>query len=284
MNWAAGELSRAGIESPEQDIALLLKWVLDCDALALWQRETLTESEELSFKEALERRRQREPLAFITGKQGFWTLDFEVSPATLIPRGDSEALIEALLDVRPERQAVRRLLDLGTGTGCLLLSALSEYKGATGLGVDIDPDAVLLAKRNAVLNGLEGRVDFMVSCWTEQVKGRFDVILSNPPYIEHDVIAGLMPEVTLYEPHRALDGGTDGLEAYRLLCALLPDYLEDTGCIIFELGQGQEEAVTEIAARHGLKKRLCKTDLGGITRALVLEKDKKHIGEQLQNW
>lgn len=278
MKWAENQLLSAGIEMPGQDVILLLKEVLKCDSLVLWQRDTLSQEEVSLFKKLLERRIQREPLAFIIGHQGFWTLDFEVSPATLIPRADSETLIEALLEVRPEHEKVKAILDMGTGTGCLLLSAVSEYESATGLGVDINEEAVLLARRNALLNKLDHRATFIKSCWGEHVTGRYDVIFSNPPYIEHKAIAHLMPEVASYEPHSALDGGEDGLDAYRLLCASLPDYLEEKGCIIFELGQGQEEAVTEIAACHGLKKRLCMRDLGGIKRALVLEKKNKYIG------
>ncbi|MXV44569.1 peptide chain release factor N(5)-glutamine methyltransferase [Saccharibacter sp. 17.LH.SD] len=261
---------QAGIENAPLEAQWLLQWATGWDRLHLLHHTDIPAESAERFLEGVRRRIQREPMAFITGKQGFWTLDLAVSPDTLIPRPDSETLIEALLALCPERSKIRSILDLGTGTGCLLLAALVEYPHALGVGVDISDGAVLLAQHNAQQHDLDKRASFQVGSWTEGVEGHFDIILSNPPYIEKKEIEHLMPEVALYEPHRALDGGDDGLSAYRLLCRLLPNILAPGGFIIFELGAGQEEAVTALAEQNGLKKIMCRKDLGGIPRALVL--------------
>lgn len=293
---AVRQLAQSGIESALYEAQLLLDFAVNnpsdsgrktenfdrsgftrprFDRLALLQLEKITPAQEERFRQLLARRVAREPMAFILGEQGFWTLDFEVSPASLIPRGDSEALIEALILARPDRQSVRSVLDLGTGTGCLLLSALSEYPHAFGTGVDIAPDAVRLAERNAAKNNLAHRAHFLEGDWTIPVQGIFDVILSNPPYIEAHIVPTLMPEVAQYEPHRALAAGVDGLEAYRRICAGLPEILHQTGCVVLELGQGQKDAVCAIVESCGLKPVFCHHDLGGVERALVLE----HLGQ-----
>lgn len=270
MREALSILQKAGVEDASREAYLLLEWVLKKDRLAMLSLLEVGAEDAARYRHVVQRRAKREPFAFITGEQGFWTLDLSVSPETLIPRGDSEALIEALLECGPERNKELSFLDLGTGTGCLLLAALAEYPRAMGVGVDIAEGAVRLARHNAQRNGLGERAHFMVGSWAEGITGPFDVILSNPPYIERDVVAQLMPEVEHYEPHRALDGGDDGLEAYRLLCQELPRLLSATGLAIFELGIGQEEAVTQLAESQGLRKLRCHTDLGGVPRALVL--------------
>ncbi len=164
--------------------------------------------------------RRGEPLAYILGYREFWSLRFAVSPTTLIPRPESETLIEARWAFRVHPEA-RRILDLGTGTGCLLIAALTEFPEAFGVGVDRSPDAVRLARDNAVRLGVAGRAGFMCGDWGEALTGRFDLVLSNPPYVESGVIPGLMPEVARFEPRAALDGGPDGLDAYRRLIPAL---------------------------------------------------------------
>ena len=270
LKQAGERLFQAGIEDAASEARLLLCWAGGYTRIELMQRDEIPDDVMEKFQGAIQRRSAREPVAFITGEKGFWTLDLHVSPETLIPRGDSETLLEALLHYRPDRQKVQSILDLGTGTGCLLLAALTEYPQAWGLGVDVAPGAAALARRNASRNGLSERAAFIAGDWAAAVKGRFDVVLSNPPYIEHAEMARLMPDVVEYEPHRALDGGDDGLTAYRILCRSLPHLLSEQGCAVLELGMGQEQAVTALAESEGLKVLECRKDLGGVERALVL--------------
>jgi release factor glutamine methyltransferase len=248
-------LREAGIEAPRREARWLLEHAAGDIAL---------------FRALVARRAAREPMAFLTGRQGFWTLDLEVSPATLIPRPDSETLITVALAARPERDTVRRILDLGTGTGCLLLAALTEYPAAFGVGVDRAPEAAGLAARNAQANHLAGRCAMLCADWAAPLVGRFDLVLSNPPYIESDAIAGLMPEVARHEPRAALDGGADGLDAYRALLAALPGLLAPGGVAVLELGAGQAAAVVALARLAGFRQPVLHDDLAGIARAVVL--------------
>jgi release factor glutamine methyltransferase len=220
----------------------------------------------------LTRRLAHEPMAFILGRQGFWTLDLEVSPATLIPRADTETLIEAALAALPDRAAVRRVLDLGTGTGCLLLAALVEFPAAWGVGLDVSAAAAALAGRNARVAGLADRALFLCADWTAPIAGRFDLVLCNPPYVATPDIAALMPEVAGHEPLSALDGGRDGLDAYRSLIPTLPTLLRRDGVAVLELGQGQDAAVAEQARHADLAVTALRHDLGGVARALVLRR------------
>ena len=263
-------LRAAGVADPAREARLLLAHALDRDAAALLDRGARVDPG--GFEALVARRVRREPLALITGSIGFWTLDLEVSPATLIPRADSETLIEAALEALPDRARVRRILDLGTGTGCLLLAALSEYPHAWGIGVDRSTAAVALAARNARRNALASRAVLVCADWAAAFAGTagFDLVLSNPPYIAAADIAELMPEVSRHEPRSALDGGADGLDAYRAILAALPALLGSGGLAVLELGRGQGDAVGLMAAEHGLAVRAVRTDLGGMKRAIVL--------------
>jgi release factor glutamine methyltransferase len=208
-------------------------------------------------------------MALLLGRQGFWTLDLEVSPDTLIPRADSETIVEAALAAAP---APARVLDLGTGTGCLLLAVLSERPNAWGLGIDLSPRAAALAARNARTCGLAPRATFLAADWSAPLgpTARFDLILSNPPYIPTPDLAALMPEVAAHEPARALDGGPDGLAAYRRILAALPALLAPGGTAVLEVGIHQATPVAALARTHGLTHRETRPDLAGIPRALVL--------------
>jgi release factor glutamine methyltransferase len=271
LRHASQALARAGIDHPALEARLLLAHALGVDRSVLVDRGQVIDP--APFLALLDRRLAHEPLAFITGRQGFWTLDLAVSPATLIPRADSETLITAAIAARPAGD-VRRILDLGTGTGCLLLAALVEFPRAFGIGVDLSPDAVALAARNARESGLADRAALLAGSWDLAIAGRFDLVLSNPPYIPQADIADLMPEVALHEPARALDGGADGLSAYRAILTALPRLLAPDGVAILELGAGQAEPVTALAVANGLEKQALCQDLGGIARALVLKMQK----------
>ncbi len=254
LRRAAARLAAAGIEAPAREARLLARLSAD----------------PARFESLVARRAAREPMALLRGQQGFWTLDLAVSPATLIPRPDSETLIEAALAAFPDRAAVRRVLDLGTGTGALLLAALAEFPAAWGLGTDRAPAAAALAAANARACGLAERAAFAAGSWVAPLAGRFDLILSNPPYIPSGDIAGLMPEVAAFEPRSALDGGPDGLDAYRALLPGLPALLAPAGIAILELGAGQADAVGRLATTAGFSVADLRPDLGGVARAMVL--------------
>jgi release factor glutamine methyltransferase len=269
----AGQVLRAAaIESPRLEARLLLGHAMGATPEALLRDPGAPVPPEAAarFRAALAARLDAVPVAHILGTQGFWTLDLAVSPATLIPRPDSESLVEAALDAFPDAGAKLRVLDLGTGTGCLLLAVLAERPRAFGVGVDLVPGAAALAAGNAARNGLADRAAFLAGDWAASLSARFDLVLSNPPYIESAAIAGLMPEVARHEPRSALDGGADGLAAYRHLAAILPGLLAPGGVAVLELGAGQREAVEALARGAGLTPSACRTDLGGVERALVL--------------
>ena len=270
---AGQHLRAAAFETPRLEARLLLAHAMGCrmEDLLRDSRALVPPDAALRFGALLRRRLEREPVAHLLGAAEFWSLPVEVSPATLVPRADSETLIEAALAAFPRREAVRRVLDLGTGTGCLLLAALSEFPHATGVGVERVADAAALARRNAVSLGLGSRAGFVVGSWGAALAaGGFDLVLSNPPYVEAGAIAGLAPEVARHEPRSALDGGADGLEAYR---ALLPEVrllLAPEGRAVIELGQGQRRAVEALARGNGLQPLGYRSDIGGVERALLL--------------
>ncbi len=266
----AARLATAGIEEPRREARLILAAALGVDTAGLLLVEDVADD---LGEDMLRRRLAHEPLAYILGRREFWGLDFLTSPVTLIPRPDSETLIEAALAAFPERVAVRRILDLGTGTGCLLLAALSEFTGAFGIGVDLSPEAASLATRNAERLGFAGNAVFFAGDWTEAISGKFELILSNPPYIPIAEIKGLMPEVAHYEPLSALNGGDDGLMAYRIIIRSLPALLAEGGVAILELGAGQASSVAFLATAAGFRYEI-RHDLGRHERALILRHDK----------
>jgi release factor glutamine methyltransferase len=222
-----------------------------------------------AYEALLSRRIAHEPLALITGHREFWSLDFLVSPAALIPRPDSETLVEAALAAYADCPPPRRILDLGTGTGCLLLTLLTEFPCAFGIGLDVAPEAAALAKANAVRLGLADRAAFIAADWTNPIMGRFGLIVSNPPYIPGPDIATLMPEVAQHEPARALDGGADGYDAYRTIMPRLADHLDVDGAAVLELGQGQANYVEGLARGAGWEASF-RLDLADIPRAIIL--------------
>ncbi len=261
LGQISARLAAAGVDEARREARLILAAALGLDAAGLLAAD---EVEPALFEPLLRRREAREPLAYITGRREFWGLTFAVSPATLIPRPDSETLIEAISGLNP-----RRILDLGTGTGCLLLAALHECPSAFGVGVDIAPAAAALAARNAQALGFGGRAAFMAGDWASAIDGRFDLVLSNPPYIESHEIIGLMREVAAYEPALALDGGADGAMAYRRIIAALPALMAENAVAVLELGAGQAQIMKVLAGQAGFACEI-RPDLAGIGRAAIL--------------
>jgi release factor glutamine methyltransferase len=265
LRRGAGRL--AGVaDSPRLEARMLLAHALGVGQADLL-RDGGVEIDTTPFDQLLDRRMAREPMALILGHQGFWTLDLLVSPATLIPRPDTETVVEAVLRDAP--RSAGRILDLGTGSGCLLLALLTEFPAAFGVGIDRVADAALLAQANAARNGLADRSSFVVADWTDPIRGRFDIIVSNPPYIRSGDIPGLMPEVALHEPASALDGGADGFDAYRTIVRRLGSLLAPNGLAVLELGAGQANVVGDLARAAGLTVGFHR-DLAGIERAISL--------------
>lgn len=270
MTVATDKLVAANIENPETDIRLLVQHALGISHAKFVSslNRVLTDAEVKTLDGTITRRSQREPVSRIIGSRGFWKSEFKITSQTLDPRPDSETLIEAALkyaDASPET-----ILDLGTGSGCLLLSLLQEYPKARGLGLDISEEAAATARENAAALKLDTRAEFIAADWNEwQASAPFDLVISNPPYIALEEIAGLEPEVTRYDPMTALVGGDDGLECYRSIAALLPRAAKKGGLVVLEIGHTQADAVKSILALSGIAVIQTLTDLGGSDRAVV---------------
>ena len=258
VSEGAALLRAAGIDNPRLEARLLLAHALDLPVAAVLRAPDVPADlgDPAGYAALLHRRAAHEPLAYILGQREFWSLIFAVSPATLIPRPESETLIEAALAAFAHRAPPRRILDLGTGTGCLLLSALHEFPAAFGVGVDRSPEAAALAAANAIALGLADRGAFLCADWVGPLAGRFDLVLCNPPYIPTCDIGGLMPEVARHEPAGALDGGRDGLAAYRRIIPFLPHLFRPDAVAVLELGIGQAPDVAALRRKPGLSPQL----------------------------
>ncbi|HUZ75685.1 MAG TPA: peptide chain release factor N(5)-glutamine methyltransferase [Stellaceae bacterium] len=269
---AQARLKDAGVESPRRDARRLVALAAGLDDAAVlgYPERPLAAAAARRLALFVARRARGEPLSRIAGKREFWSLAFALSPATLDPRPDSETVVAAALARLSDRQAVLRILDLGTGTGCLLLALLSELPRAVGFGVDILPDAAAVARRNAKAMGLEARAFFAVGRWASGFSGTVDVVVANPPYIATAIIDTLAPEVVHYDPVQALDGGCDGLQAYRTLAPQIAGLLTPRGFACLELGAGQAGAVAEIFAAAALDAVGLHRDLHGVERCIIV--------------
>jgi release factor glutamine methyltransferase len=265
---ARHRLRSAGADSPGLDARLLVARAVDEDGGFLPRERVLKGEERDRLTALVARRAGREPMSHILCEREFWSLPFKVTRDTLTPRPDSECVVEAALAGGPGE----RLLDLGTGSGCLLLSLLSEWPGATGLGVDVSVGALIVARENARSLGLEDRASFVAGDWGAAVDDRFDVIVANPPYIEEGELEALAPEVSAFEPRIALAGGGDGLDAYRALAPQLPGLLSDEGRTCLEVGQGQAVKVGAILEECSLRVLGVARDLAGIERCVTAVK------------
>jgi release factor glutamine methyltransferase len=263
----------AGADSPEVDARALLGYALHLErAQLLSQSDRILEARDIAVVSALATRRLRhEPVARILGRKEFWTLVLQLSPDVLVPRPETETVVEAALDYVASvgsRMARLQLLDIGTGSGALLLALLSELPHATGVATDISPAALEVARINAEHNGLAGRCAFVACDIAAGVSGPFDLVISNPPYVARGDIAALAREVSDYDPEIALDGGNDGLDGYRAIAAEARRLLAPGGRLIVELGSGQETAVRALFTKAGMSVGAARNDLAGIPRAL----------------
>jgi release factor glutamine methyltransferase len=269
---ATERLSAAGIDSARLDARVLLAHAMGIAPNELPFRKDIGNAA-ATFEQLVERRARREPVAYITGTKGFWTLDFDVGPGALVPRPDTETLIEQALAEFPDKAAPLRVLDLGTGPGTILLSFLSEYPHAKGMGVERSAEALSWAARNAAKLGFSGRAEFLHADWSAAPATTFDVVFSNPPYITQTESLSAMAELG-FEPREALVGGADGLDAYRALAPLISSRLEPDGRAFLEIGRGQDRAVTAILAASGLKTVRIAPDLSGVPRCIVARLEK----------
>lgn len=273
--WAARFRER-GIESPELDARILVGHALGLDhaALAAAASRPLNAAEQNAIAALTRRRMAREPVARIVGEKEFWSLTLRVGAATLVPRPETETLVEAALDDIARRDArfrPLRIADLGTGSGAILLALLAELPAARGVGTDISAAALAVARDNAQRLNLNS-AHFVACNMAAALRGPFDLIVSNPPYIASAEIAGLAPEVRDFDPRAALDGGSDGLAFYRAIAVAAPALLAPGGALMVELGAGQAAAVAALFAAGGLVPGAPRHDLRGVPRALCAAK------------
>jgi len=266
----------AGLDSPELDARILVGHALGLDhaGLAREQARLLNGREQATIAALAQRRLGHEPVARIVGRKEFWSLDLQISAATLVPRPETESVVEAALaeiDRCAKRTTSLRIADLGTGSGAILLALLRELPNATGYATDINAAALAVARDNARRLGI-ARAHFVACDVAAALGGPFDLIVANPPYIASAAIAALPPEVREFDPRAALDGGADGLDFYRAIAAAAPSLLARYGCVVVELGESQVEAVTALFGGSGLAAGPLNPDLRDTARALVARK------------
>ena len=271
----AQSFRRLGLATPELDARLLIAHALGLDHAGLISQSAraLSAQESAAIAEVAARRRAREPVARIIGVKEFWGLEFKLNSATLVPRPETETVVEAALNALDRgrgRESPLRIADLGTGSGALLLALLSELPAAFGVGTDLSVRALDCARANATALALSERAGFTACNFADALAGPFDLIVANPPYVTHDEISTLAPEVRLFDPALALDGGRDGLDAYRTITGKARGLLAPDGLLVLELGIGQEAAVEGMMSGNGLNSLgPARRDLSGVSRALL---------------
>ncbi len=276
--WRAGRdrLAEAGFDTPGLDAQLLAEQALELSRLdlTLREREPVSEDAAARFASALERRLKGEPVARIVGRKGFYGLDFALGAETLVPRPETELLVDLALAAVRARDAAR-LLDLGTGTGCIAISVLANASDAKAVATDLSGAALAVARDNAARIGVGARLALRQGAWFAALEPdeMFDVIVSNPPYIAHDDIAGLETEVREHDPMMALDGGPDGLDPYRVIVGEGPAHLSPGGLLAVEIGAGQGEDVSALFARAGFMRIEVLRDLAGHDRVVRGHRD-----------
>ena len=271
MREGTDRLARAGVDGARFEARLLLEMAtgLTREQLVMAADRRIGVVEAQVFRALLARRAAREPMAYIRGRTEFFGLEFQVAPGVLVPRADSETLIEVAQVAFPDEAAPLRILDLGVGSGCLLVTLLSLYPAARGVGTDTAETALAVTLRNALTHGVAGRVELRRTSWGRGLRGPFDLVLANPPYVGTTEIAALQPEVAIYEPVGALDGGPDGLAAYGALTPDITRLLAPGGVAVLEIGRGQDRTLTGWFKSQGFTVRPF-SDLAGSVRCLEL--------------
>jgi release factor glutamine methyltransferase len=269
--WLRGaeRLAAVGIESARLDARVLLAHVMGLSTGELLTAKDTSPEQVARYDELLERRIAREPVAYITGEREFWSLPFAVGPGVLIPRPETETLLEEAARRFPDHDQPLEALDLGTGSGAILIAFLRDYPKARGTGIDRSPEALSWARRNAEQSGVINRSTWNTGGWEAALGGSYDLIFSNPPYLALEEAAGLAPDIAGYEPQEALLAGPEGLEAYRAIAPVAALTLRSGGLVIVEVGAGQAEAVAGIFQAQGLEIVGVAHDLANIPRAVV---------------
>ena len=274
------KLKNIGIETPNLDCRLLLSKSLDrYETLYNHQNIYISQVELKKFQDLIQQRLSGKPVSRIINRRNFWKKEFELNEETLDPRSDSETLIETIIEQYKEKLQILKILDLGSGSGCLGLSLLDEYPQSEASFFDISPKSLEMVKKNALNLGLSERskyinLNWKVNGWDKKLitiekNIKYDVIISNPPYIPTDVIKTLKKEVQKHDPFVALNGGNDGLDAYKSILPKILNIIKSSGKIFLEIGKGQQNCVIKIAAEHGLSLKEYKKDLSGVTRVLI---------------
>ena len=277
LNWTKQYFEAKGVENPRLDAEVLLCAVLKCQRITLYVdfERPLSEEELATYREYVRRRGNFEPLAYILGERAFMRNTFKVNKATLVPRPETELLVESLVRIAPllKREGDVKILDIGTGSGAIIVSLLDYLPDAKGVGVDISVDALIVAKENSEKIGVTGRIGFVRSDVFSKLplEKKFDIIVSNPPYIPAGDIAGLDKDVQ-QEPRGALDGGADGLDFYRRITAEAMDHMAEEGVLAFEIGIGQAAAVQQLCLDAGFVKTAVRKDYAGIERMVFAVK------------
>nr|WP_162493601.1 peptide chain release factor N(5)-glutamine methyltransferase [Syntrophotalea acetylenivorans] len=267
LQWTAGYLQEQGIEGARLDAELLLTEVLQLDRVGLYVNydRPLEATELAAYRQLVGRRARREPVAYILGRSEFWSLPLVVRPEVLIPRPDTEVLVEEALQ-RADSES--RILDVGTGSGAIAIALAHELPGAQLVAIDLSDAALAVAKENARSNNVAERISFQQGDLQSLPTGPFELIVANPPYIPQGDLASLQPDVRDYEPHLALAGGSDGLDCYRILSAQSRQCLTAGGWMLLEVGVGQAQAVQQLLTQAGLVEVFCRNDYAGVARVV----------------
>lgn len=272
---AKDRLAAAGVENPAREARWLLAHALEVSDSDLIAGNRIFEKKEMEFAELLVARRVAgEPVSRIIGEKDFYGLSFAVTPAVLDPRMDTETLVDAVA-ARFGNNPPRRILDLGTGSGCILIALLNKFSESTGVGVDVSREALAVASGNAARLGVAGRASFIQGDWAESVNESFDLIVSNPPYIPSGDIPNLDREVRNHDPILALDGGFDGLQAYKMIFSQIKNIFSPGGAGFFEVGISQAQDVARLAENEGFLVRGYHADSAGVLRVVEIDSGEK---------
>ena len=289
LNWTKQYFEAKGVENPRLDAEVLLCAVLKCQRITLYVdfERPLSEEELATYREYVRRRGNFEPLAYILGERAFMRNTFKVNKATLVPRPETELLVESLVRIAPllKREGDVKILDIGTGSGAIIVSLLDYLPNAKGVGVDISVDALIVAKENSEKIGVTGRIGFVRSDVFSKLplEKKFDIIVSNPPYIPAGDIAGLDKDVQ-QEPRGALDGGADGLDFYRRITAEAMDHMAEEGVLAFEIGISQAAAVQQLCLDAGFVTTAVRKDYAGIERMVFAVKAATTTDEAMERY